>query len=50
MSASEWVKTRLILGYEYNADDDCVIMRKKTGKVAMMFPGIEDGEIKTIYF
>ena len=33
MSASQWIKTRVILGYEYNEDDDCVVMRKKNGKV-----------------
>ena len=33
MSASEWFKTNLILGYEYNAEEDCVVMRKKNGKV-----------------
>jgi hypothetical protein len=33
MSASEWIKTKIILGYEYDAEEDCVIMRKKNGKV-----------------
>ena len=37
MSASEWLKTKLILGYEYNADEDCVVMRKKNGKVDLNF-------------
>ena len=37
MSASDWIKTRLILGYEYNADDDCVVMRKKNGQVRVTF-------------
>ena len=33
MSANEWLKTNLILGYEYNGEEDCVVMRKKNREV-----------------
>jgi hypothetical protein len=35
ISVSDWIKTKFILGYEYDVDDNCVITRKKSGKVRL---------------